>query len=83
MPISRELALTPGQLDEIMLSTWNMRIATIGPGSRINVTPLWFGWAGGKTLVGDSYGAAKEKTAEQRAARAARKRESGREAGAA
>jgi len=48
MPISRDLALTPEQLDEIMLSTWNMRIATIGPGTRINVTPLWFGWAGGK-----------------------------------
>jgi hypothetical protein len=30
-----------------MLTTWNMRIATVGPGSRINLTPLWFGWAGG------------------------------------
>lgn len=48
MPIPRELALTPEQLDELMLSTWNMRIATIGPGERINLTPLWFGWAGGK-----------------------------------
>lgn len=48
MPISKELALTPDQLDEMMFSTWNMRIATIGPGTRINVTPLWFGWAGGK-----------------------------------
>jgi hypothetical protein len=38
MPISRELALTPEQLDEIMNSTWNMRIATIGPGARINLT---------------------------------------------
>ena len=48
MPISPKLALTPEQLDEIMNSTWNMRIATIGPGTRINLTPLWFGWAGGK-----------------------------------
>jgi nitroimidazol reductase NimA-like FMN-containing flavoprotein (pyridoxamine 5'-phosphate oxidase superfamily) len=48
MPISRKLALSDEQLDEIMLSTWNMRIATIGPGTRINLTPLWFGWAGGK-----------------------------------
>ena len=47
MPIPRELALTPEQLDELMLSSWNMRIATIGPGTRINLTPLWFGWAGG------------------------------------
>ena len=48
MPIPEELRLTGTQLDEIMTSTWNMRIATIGPGTRINVTPLWFGWAGGK-----------------------------------
>jgi len=51
MPIARELALTPEQLDEIMLTSWNMRIATIGPGSRINLTPLWFGWAGGKVYT--------------------------------
>ena len=48
MPIPPELALTPEQLDELMLSSWNMRVATIGPGTRINLTPLWFGWAGGK-----------------------------------
>src|SRR5690242_3335416 len=48
MPLSRTLALSPEELDELMLSTWNMRVATIGPGTRINVTPLWFGWAGGK-----------------------------------
>lgn len=48
MPIPRELQLTPEELDDLMRSTWNMRIATIGPGTRINLTPLWFGWAGGK-----------------------------------
>ena len=32
-----------------------------------------FGWTGGKKLVGDSYTQAKEKAAEQKAARAARK----------
>ncbi|MBA4179432.1 MAG: hypothetical protein C0506_02485 [Anaerolinea sp.] len=47
MPIPKELALTPEQLDELMTTSWNMRIATIGPGTRINLTPLWFGWAGG------------------------------------
>ena len=47
MPLSRTLALSPEELDELMLTTWNMRVATIGPGTRINVTPLWFGWAGG------------------------------------
>lgn len=48
MALPRELALTDDQLDEIMGATWNMRIATLGPGTRINLTPMWFGWAGGK-----------------------------------
>jgi nitroimidazol reductase NimA-like FMN-containing flavoprotein (pyridoxamine 5'-phosphate oxidase superfamily) len=48
MPIPRDLQLTGDELDELMTTSWNMRIATIGPGSRINLTPLWFGWAGGK-----------------------------------
>ncbi len=48
MPIPKELALSAEQLDELMTTSWNMRVATIGPGTRINVTPLWFGWAGGK-----------------------------------
>lgn len=48
MPIPKELSLTPEQLDEMMLSSWNMRVATIGPADRINLTPLWFGWGGGK-----------------------------------
>jgi nitroimidazol reductase NimA-like FMN-containing flavoprotein (pyridoxamine 5'-phosphate oxidase superfamily) len=30
-----------------MTTAWNMRIATVGPGARINLTPMWFGWAGG------------------------------------
>jgi nitroimidazol reductase NimA-like FMN-containing flavoprotein (pyridoxamine 5'-phosphate oxidase superfamily) len=47
MPIPKELSLTDAQLDELMTSSWNMRVATIGPGTRINVTPLWFGWGGG------------------------------------
>ena len=32
MPIPKELMLTDDELDELMASTWNMRIATIGPG---------------------------------------------------
>src|SRR5688572_11898423 len=47
MPLPPELALGPAELDELMTTSWNMRVATVGPGSRINVTPLWFGWAGG------------------------------------
>ena len=47
-PIPPELALTDHELDELMTTTWNMRVATTGPGGRINLTPLWFGWAGGR-----------------------------------
>lgn len=47
MPIPTDLALTSAELDELMATSWNMRIATVGPGTRINLTPLWFGWAGG------------------------------------
>lgn len=46
-PIPDELRLNDAELDEMMTSSWNMRIATIGPNG-INLTPLWFGWAGGK-----------------------------------
>jgi nitroimidazol reductase NimA-like FMN-containing flavoprotein (pyridoxamine 5'-phosphate oxidase superfamily) len=46
--IPRELMLDDSELDELMTTTWNMRVATTGPGDAINVTPLWFGWAGGR-----------------------------------
>lgn len=46
--IPAELSLDDETLDEMMRTSWNMRIATVGPGERINLTPLWFGWAGGK-----------------------------------
>lgn len=51
MPISKKLALTDDQLEEIMTSTWNMRIATVGPGTRINLTPMWFGFSEGKIFT--------------------------------
>lgn len=47
MALPRELALDQGQIDEILGSQWNLRVATLGPGRRINLTPMWFGWAGG------------------------------------
>ncbi len=46
--IAAGLGLTDDELNELMTSSWNMRVATVGPGDRINLTPLWFGWAGGK-----------------------------------
>jgi hypothetical protein len=44
MPLSRKLALEAQQIDAIMANQWNLRIATVGPGTRINLTPMWFGW---------------------------------------
>jgi hypothetical protein len=46
--LPRELALDASQIDEMMTGMWNMRIASIGPRDRINLTPMWFGWAGGR-----------------------------------
>ena len=51
MPLSRKLALTPDQIEEIMTTSWNCRIGTVGPGTRLNITPMWFGWAGGKVYI--------------------------------
>ena len=51
MPLSRKLALDDAQIAEIMTSSWNCRIATIGPGTRINLTPMWFGWAGNRIYI--------------------------------
>ncbi|MEZ4501015.1 MAG: pyridoxamine 5'-phosphate oxidase family protein [Dehalococcoidia bacterium] len=46
--LSRKIALTEAELDELMTSSWNMRIATVDAGGRINLTPMWFGWVNGK-----------------------------------
>jgi nitroimidazol reductase NimA-like FMN-containing flavoprotein (pyridoxamine 5'-phosphate oxidase superfamily) len=46
--IPPELGLTSDELDELMTTSWNMRVATVGPAERINLTPLWFGWGGGR-----------------------------------
>lgn len=51
MPLSRKLALDDTQIEEIMTTCWNCRIATVGPANRINLTPMWFGWAGGKIYI--------------------------------
>jgi nitroimidazol reductase NimA-like FMN-containing flavoprotein (pyridoxamine 5'-phosphate oxidase superfamily) len=45
--LSRDLALTQDEQDEILSSEWNMRISTTSPSGRINATPLWFVWHGG------------------------------------
>ena len=48
MALPRELALDDDQIEELMTTEWNMRIATHGRDDRINLTPMWFGWAGGR-----------------------------------
>lgn len=47
MALSRDLALTQEEQDEILSTEWNMRISTTSPSGRINATPLWFVWHGG------------------------------------
>ena len=51
MPLSKELAMSSEEIDTFMKTCVNMRIATFSPGGRINVTPLWYGWAGGKVYT--------------------------------
>ena len=34
--------------NQIVSTAWTLRIATRGPGDRLNLTPLWFYWAGGR-----------------------------------
>jgi nitroimidazol reductase NimA-like FMN-containing flavoprotein (pyridoxamine 5'-phosphate oxidase superfamily) len=48
MALSRDLALSDTERDEILDAEWNMRISTVSPSGRINATPLWFAWHDGK-----------------------------------
>jgi uncharacterized membrane protein YbhN (UPF0104 family) len=52
---------------QLVTTAWNIVFAII-------TLVVAFGWTGGRALVGDSYVQAKEKAAEQKAAREARKR---------
>ena len=51
MPIAPELALDDDQLHELLSNEWNIRIASVNPNGSINLTPMWFGWAGGKIFI--------------------------------
>lgn len=50
-PLSRDLALSDDQLQALLADEWNVRIATHGPGDRINLTPMWFVWHEGKMFL--------------------------------
>ena len=51
MALPRELALDEEQIEEMLCHDWNCRIATIDAQGRINLTPMWFGWADGKIFI--------------------------------
>ena len=49
--ISSSLHLSADEMDVLMGTESRIRIATIGPSEEINLTPMTFGWAGGKVYV--------------------------------
>ena len=49
--IASSLQLSPSETDAIMATQSRLRIATIGPGEGINLTPMTFGWAGGRVYI--------------------------------
>jgi nitroimidazol reductase NimA-like FMN-containing flavoprotein (pyridoxamine 5'-phosphate oxidase superfamily) len=49
--IDSSLQLSPSEIDAIMEKESRLRIATIGPGEDINLTPMTFGWAGGCVYI--------------------------------
>ena len=51
MALPREIALDDEQQEHMLLGDWNCRIATVDAKGRINVTPMWFGWAAGKIFI--------------------------------
>ncbi len=51
MALPRELALDPEQIEDMLSNDWNIRIATTDANGNINLTPMWFGWAGGKIFI--------------------------------
>ena len=49
--IDRRIFLTEEEIDTLMGSCPHCRIATIGPGTDINLTPMTFGWANGRVYI--------------------------------
>ncbi|MEM7219758.1 MAG: pyridoxamine 5'-phosphate oxidase family protein [Pseudomonadota bacterium] len=49
--IARALRLTDQEIDHLLGHEPRLRIATIGPGADINLTPMTFGWAGGRIYI--------------------------------
>lgn len=49
--LSTSLGLSEAEIDGILRAETRLRIATIGPGSELNLTPMTFGWAGGRIYI--------------------------------
>lgn len=51
--ISSSRNLSSDEIDDLMRTESRLRIATIGPRDEINLTPMTFGWAGGRLGIGE------------------------------
>ena len=51
MKINGSFPLSADEIDEFLREAKIVRVATHGPGERINLAPLWFCWAGGKAYA--------------------------------
>lgn len=49
--IAPELQLTEPEIDQLLSTESRCRIATVGPGDALNLTPMTFGWAGGQVYL--------------------------------
>lgn len=51
MALPPEIALDEAQINDLLNNDWNIRIASVDANGRINLTPMWFGWVGGKIFI--------------------------------
>jgi uncharacterized membrane protein YbhN (UPF0104 family) len=64
--VPRDTAIAYSTAQQLIVTAWNVGFATL-------LVVIVFGWTGGRLLVGDAYGDAKERVAEQKAQRAAKR----------
>jgi uncharacterized membrane protein YbhN (UPF0104 family) len=64
--VANETAVAYSSAQQLIVTAWNVGLALL-------LTVVVFGWTGGKLLVTQSYGDAKDKVAEQKEARATRR----------
>ena len=64
--VAQSTAINYSTAQQLITTAWNVLVALV-------LVVLVFGWTGGKLLVSESYADAKDKVAEQKAQRAAKK----------